>query len=90
MNAGLTYEIAMSPWQRRLIVLGSLALCAIGLSACQTTGTPENNAALGVAQSSPRAAALGATPHQAQIKSLSASPKQAVRPDQPIVIGVAF
>jgi hypothetical protein len=70
--------------------LGGIVLCAIGLSACQTTGAPENNAALGVAQSLPRAAALGAKPHQAQIKSLSASAKRAVSPDQPIVIGVAF
>ena len=73
-----------------ILRLGGIVLCAIGLSACQTTGAPENNATLGVAQSLPRAAALGATPHQAQIKSLPASPKQAVRPDQPIVIGVAF
>jgi hypothetical protein len=80
----------MSPSQHRLIVLANLALCTVGLSACQTTGAPENNAALGVAQNLPRAVALGATPHQAQIKSLSASPKQAVRPDQPIAIGVAF
>jgi hypothetical protein len=73
-----------------ILRLGGIVLCAIGLSACQTTGAPENNAALGVAQSLPRAATLGATPHRAQIKSLSGSPKQAVRPDQPIVIGVAF
>jgi hypothetical protein len=90
LNVGSTCEIAMSPSQRRLIVLGSLALCAVGLSACQTTGAPENNAALGVAQSLPRAAALGATPHQAQVKSISASPKQAAHLDQPIIIGVAF
>ena len=80
----------MSPSQRRLIVLSSLALCAIGLSACQTTGAPDTNAALGVGQSTSRAAALGAAPHQAQIKSLSDTPKQAARPDQPIIIGVAF
>jgi len=80
----------MSSWQHRLIVLGSLALCAIGLSACQTTGTPEKSEALGAAQNSPRAAALGAEPHQAQVKSIAASPKQAARLDQPIIIGVAF
>jgi hypothetical protein len=80
----------MSPWQRRAIVFGNLALCAMGLSACQTTGAPETNAALGVTQSAWRASALGATPHQAQIKSLSDTPKQAARLDQPIIIGVAF
>ena len=80
----------MPPSQRRLIVLGSLALCAVGLSACQTTGAPGNNDALGVAQNSPRAAALGTDPHRAQIKSLSGSPKHAARPDQPTIIGVAF
>jgi len=90
LNVFFTCEIAMSPLQRRLIVLGSLALCAVGLSACQTTGAPENNAALGVAQSSVRAAALSAELRQAQAKTPSGSPKQAARPDQPIVIGVAF
>jgi hypothetical protein len=72
-----------------IVRLGSIVLCAIGLSACQTTGAPETNVSLGVTQSAPRAAALGVTPHEAQIKNL-APPKQAARPDQPIVIGVAF
>jgi hypothetical protein len=90
LNVGFTYEIAMSPSQRRFIVLGSLALCATGLSAFQTTGAPENNAALGVAQSSPGAAALSAELRQAQARTPPGSPKQAARPDQPTVIGVAF
>ena len=80
----------MAVWQRRTVVLGSLTLCAMGLSACQTTGTPETNAAPGVVQNSSQAAALGAAPHQTQIKSLSGLPKQATRPNQPMVIGVAF
>ena len=80
----------MSPSQRQIIVLGSLALCAMGLSACQTTGAPEKNAALGAAQSSQRAATLGANPHQAQAKSPSGSPKQATRPNQPTIIGIAY
>lgn len=54
----------MAVWQRRTVVLGSLTLCAMGLSACQTTGTPETNAAPGVVQNSSQAAALGAAPHQ--------------------------
>jgi hypothetical protein len=85
-----TCEIAMSPSQRRLIVLANLALCAMGLSACQTTGAPEKNAALGAAQSSSGAATLAPNPHQAQAKSPSGSPKQAIRPNQPTIIGVAF
>ena len=80
----------MSPSQRRIIALGSLAFAAMGLSACQTTGAPEKNAALGAAQSSSGAAPLGANPHQAQAKSPYGSPKQASRPDQPTIIGIAF
>jgi hypothetical protein len=80
----------MSPSQRRLIVLASLALCAMGLSACQTTGAPGTNDVLGVAQDSSRAAALSTGAHQAQIKSISGSPKQASRPQQLTIIGVAF
>ena len=90
MNAGFTCETTMSTSQRRLIVLASLALWAVGLSACQTTGAPEKSEALGTTQSSPRAAALSAEPHQAQINSISASPKQAARPDWPTMIGIAF
>lgn len=87
----LPYEIVMSFSQRRLIVLGSLALCAMGLSACQTTGGPEKNAALGgTGQSSPGAATLDANPHQAQAKGPSGSLKQATRPNQPTIIGIAF
>ena len=80
----------MSPSQRRLIVLGSLALCGMGLSACQTTGGSETNAALRAAQSSLGAETLGPNPHQAQAKSPSGSPKQANRTYQPTIIGVAF
>jgi hypothetical protein len=90
LNADFTCEIAMHLSQRRILVLGNLVLCAMGLAACQTTGAPEKNAALGAAQSSPRAATLGANLHQAQAKSLSGSPKQASRPDQPTIIGIAF
>jgi hypothetical protein len=90
LHGGFIYEIAMSIPHRRALVLSSLALCAMGLSACQTTGAPEKNEALGAAQNSPRAAALSAEPQQSQVKSISASPKQAARPDWPTVIGVAF
>jgi hypothetical protein len=90
LNAGFTCETTMCPSQRRLIVLGSLALCAMGLSACQTTGAPEKNAALGVAQASPRTAAVSAELRQAQAKTPSSMPKQVARPDLPTVIGVAF
>jgi hypothetical protein len=90
LDVGLTTDIAMALSQRRLIVLASLLLCAIGLSACQTTGAPETNLSLGLTQSAPRAAALGIASHEAQIKSPAAPPKQAARADQPIVIGVAF
>jgi hypothetical protein len=90
LNAGFTCEIAISHSQRRLIVLASLALCAMGLSACQTTGAPEKHDAPGAAQSSVRAAALSALPHQAQVKGITGSPKQASRPDQPTVIGIVF
>jgi hypothetical protein len=76
--------------QLSIVRFGSIVLCAMGLSACQTTGAPETNVGLGMAQSAPRAAVLGVTPHEAQTKSLAASPKQAARADQPLVIGVAF
>jgi predicted small secreted protein len=79
----------MSPSLRRIIALSCLALCAMGLSACQTTGAPGSDV-LGTAQNSARAAALGAGLHQAQAKSLSTSPKQATRPNQPIVIGIGY
>jgi hypothetical protein len=60
----------------------------MGLSACQTMGAPEKNAAFGAAQSSSVAATLGVNSHQAQ--SPYGSPKQATRPDQSTIIGVAF
>ena len=87
---GFSCEIAMPTSQRRLILLGSLALCGMGLSACQTTGGPEKNAALGAAQSSPGATTLDANPHQAQAKSLLGSPKQANSTNHATIIGVAF
>jgi hypothetical protein len=63
----------------------------MGLSACQTTGAPEMNAALGAARSLSGAATLGANPHQAQAKKIPyGSPKQATHSDQPTIIGVAF
>jgi hypothetical protein len=66
--------------QNRVFVFAGLALCAMGLSACQTTGTPEGNLA----------ATRGPQAQQAQISSLSAAPKQSSRPDLPMVIGVAY
>jgi hypothetical protein len=71
-------------------MLGSLALCAMGLSACQTTGAPGTNAALGATQNSPRGAPPGVNLHQVQAKSLSGAPKRASRPYQPTIIGIAF